>query len=64
MSATAKRKVRQSRRRLGPGRRFGSDFFAPIIGEDPREMHRFFLLNVWRPLPLPDPEQDVYLREV
>jgi hypothetical protein len=64
MSATVKRKARRGRRRPDSTRRFGPSFFAPIIGEDPREMHRFFLLDIWRPLPLPDPDQDVYLREV
>jgi hypothetical protein len=63
MSATAKRKVRRKRRRLNLIQGFNRGFFAPIIGEDPREMHRFFPLELWRPLPLPDPDQDVYLRE-
>jgi hypothetical protein len=64
MAKLIKRKVRRNRHRPEVNRTFRPDFFAPIAGEDPRVIHRFSLIEVWHPLPLPDPDQDVYLREV
>jgi hypothetical protein len=64
MSATPKRKARRSRRRLlgnFPQSR-QLQLLCPIVGEDPRELHRFYLL--WHPLLLFDADQDFYLREV
>jgi hypothetical protein len=64
MTALAKRKVRHSRHRRPPARIFRVRVFAPIVGRDPRELHAFVLLDQGEPLPDPDPERDVYLREV
>jgi hypothetical protein len=68
MAETAKRKVRRSRHRRAPVRIFshaGTRFFAPIVGQDPRELHAFVLVDQGQRLSLfEDPERDVYLREL
>jgi hypothetical protein len=64
MTAFAKRKVRRSHHRRAPSASLGVRVFAPIVGQDPRDLHAFVLIDQGEPLLVPDPEQDVYLREV